>query len=244
MYMPEAQLLHIPCSHVIVICYELQQFSYHRYVPWYYTKETIRNIWNRTIQGYLRQGTFIENPKENVVHIPNPKPQLCQGVGRRKKKRIRNNMDEVEAGAAVVMCYKCHNTGHTYKRCTTTSYACNAPPTASVGSSATSSRAGRSVLTEPIGSVLRFLYNFCSQKIRIGYRTVRFRFFRFGSGFNPRNRRETRHRSGRRALTGGGRRPGKGVGPSSSRYYPLLHRLHFAPLVVLRRSSSQHDCNL
>jgi hypothetical protein len=35
----------------------------------------------------------------NTVHIPNPDPQLCQGVGRRKKKRIRNNMDGVEAGA-------------------------------------------------------------------------------------------------------------------------------------------------
>jgi hypothetical protein len=84
------------------------------------------------------QGTFTENPKENVVHIPNPDPQLCQGVGRREKKRIRNNMDEAEAGALVVMCYKRHNTGHMYKRCTTTSYACNAPPTTSVGSSATS----------------------------------------------------------------------------------------------------------
>jgi hypothetical protein len=63
---------------------------------------------------------------------------LCQGVGRRKEKRIRNNMGEAEAGAAVVMCYKCHSTGHTYKRCTATSYACNAPSTASVGSSATS----------------------------------------------------------------------------------------------------------
>jgi hypothetical protein len=47
-------------------------------------------------------------------------------------------MDEAEAGLAVVMCYKCHNTGHKYKRCTTTSYACNEPPTTSVGSSATS----------------------------------------------------------------------------------------------------------
>jgi hypothetical protein len=28
-------LLHIPCSHVLVVCYELQQFSFHRYVPWY-----------------------------------------------------------------------------------------------------------------------------------------------------------------------------------------------------------------
>jgi hypothetical protein len=40
------------------------------------------------------QGSFTENPKENAVHTPNPDPQLCQGVGRRKKKRIRNNMDE------------------------------------------------------------------------------------------------------------------------------------------------------
>jgi hypothetical protein len=47
-------------------------------------------------------------------------------------------MDEAEAGAIVVMCYKCLGTCHTYKRCTTTSYACNAPPTGSMGSSATS----------------------------------------------------------------------------------------------------------
>jgi hypothetical protein len=101
------QLLHIPCSHVIVICYELQQFNFHRYVTWYFTKESVRNIWNRTIQGYLVQVFFTENPKENDVHIPNSDPQSCQGVGRLNKKRIRNNMDEAEAGVAVVMCYKC-----------------------------------------------------------------------------------------------------------------------------------------
>jgi hypothetical protein len=93
-------------------------------------------ILNRTIQDYLVEGSFTKNPKENVVHIPNPDLQLCQGVGRRKK-RIRNNMDEAEAGPAVVMCYKCLNMGHTYKRCPTTSYACNGPPTVNVGSSAT-----------------------------------------------------------------------------------------------------------
>jgi hypothetical protein len=78
-------LIHIPCTHVVVVCYELQQFSFHRYVPWYYNKGTIWNIWNQTIQGYLVQGSFTKNPKENVVHIPNPDPQLCQGVERRKK---------------------------------------------------------------------------------------------------------------------------------------------------------------
>jgi hypothetical protein len=45
------QLLHILCSHVIVVCYELQQFTYRRYVPWYHAKETVRNTWNQTIQG-------------------------------------------------------------------------------------------------------------------------------------------------------------------------------------------------
>jgi hypothetical protein len=104
MYMPEAAATTHPRSHVIAVCH--QQFSYHRYVSWYYDKETVRNIWNRTIQGYLVQGSFTKNPKENVVHIPNQDPQLCQGVGRRKKKRIRNNMDEAEAGPTVVMCYK------------------------------------------------------------------------------------------------------------------------------------------
>jgi hypothetical protein len=49
----EPQVLHIPCSHVIVVCYELQQFSYHMYVSWYYAKETVWNIWNRIIQSYL-----------------------------------------------------------------------------------------------------------------------------------------------------------------------------------------------
>jgi hypothetical protein len=57
-------LLHIPCSHVVAVCYELQQFTFHRYVPWYYTKQIVRNIWNQTIQGYLVQGSFTENPQK------------------------------------------------------------------------------------------------------------------------------------------------------------------------------------
>jgi hypothetical protein len=101
-------------------------------MPWFYEKETVRNTWNRTIEGYIMQGSFTENPKENVVQIRNPDPEMCQGVGRRKKKMIRNYIDEAEAGAAVVMCYKCHNIGHTYKRFTTPNYACNAPSTTNV----------------------------------------------------------------------------------------------------------------
>jgi hypothetical protein len=38
------------------------------------------------------------------LYIPNPDLAMCQGVGRRKKKRIRNNMDEAEAGPQGQIC--------------------------------------------------------------------------------------------------------------------------------------------
>jgi len=56
-------------------------------------------------------------------------------------------------------------------------------------------RPGHSVLTEPIGSVFRFLSKFGSQKTRtdrffsrVGTEKIRFRFFRFGSSYNRKNR--------------------------------------------------------
>jgi hypothetical protein len=49
-----------------------------------------------------------------------------------------------------------------------------------------------SVLTEPIGSVLRLSRTFGSQKIRTEERTVWFRIFQFGSNSNRENRREKR----------------------------------------------------
>ena len=47
---------------------------------------------------------------------------MFQGVGRRKKKRIRNNMDRSEAGRDVPLCSKCHETGHMYKYCMVLTY--------------------------------------------------------------------------------------------------------------------------
>jgi hypothetical protein len=77
MYMPETTVTTHPLHTCDCRSYELQQFNFQRYVSWYYNKETVQNIWNQTIQVYLVQGSFAENPKENVVHIPNPDPQLC-----------------------------------------------------------------------------------------------------------------------------------------------------------------------
>ena len=68
--------------------------------------------------------------------IPDPDPEKCQGVERRKKKRIMNNMDESKAGLAVQLCSKCNNPGHTYKKCTATYYACNTPSSSNVDAAA------------------------------------------------------------------------------------------------------------
>jgi hypothetical protein len=57
------QLLHTPCTHVITVCYEIQNFIHRRYVPWYYEKETVRNTWNWTIEDYLVRGTFTKDPQ-------------------------------------------------------------------------------------------------------------------------------------------------------------------------------------
>ena len=134
----KSQRLHRPCTHVIAACYEIRDFNHNRYVPEYYEKETVLSTWNQTIEGYLVRGSFTQDPKENAVYIPDPDLDMCQGVGRRKKKRIRNNMDESEASPAVIICSKCNNSGHTYKRCTAVYYGCNAPSSSSVGAAAPS----------------------------------------------------------------------------------------------------------
>jgi hypothetical protein len=103
-------------------------------VPKYFLKQSVLDTWNHTIEGYLHLGTFTQVPKDNVLYIPNPDPVMCQGVGQRKNKRIRNNMDEAEAGPQGKICSKCNNPGHFYKKCTEASYfstPTSTPPAAS-----------------------------------------------------------------------------------------------------------------
>jgi hypothetical protein len=70
----------------------------------------------------MRWGTFTQDLKDSALYIPNPDLAMCQGVGRRKKKMITNNMDEAEAGPQGQICSKCNNPGHSYKKCTEASY--------------------------------------------------------------------------------------------------------------------------
>ena len=52
-------------------------------------------------------------------------------------------MDEAEAGPAVQLCSKCNNHGHSYKKCTATSYACNTQTSSNVDDAAAPSGSGR-----------------------------------------------------------------------------------------------------
>ena len=85
-------------------------------------KETIWMNWRHEIYGFRILGDIIADPGHNASYIPDPDPEMFQGLGRRKKKRIRNNMDRSEAGRDVHLCSKCHETGHTYKDCTALTY--------------------------------------------------------------------------------------------------------------------------
>jgi hypothetical protein len=103
-------------------------------MPKYFLKQTVLDTWNHTIEGYLHLGTFTQDPKDSALYIPNPDLAMCQGVGRRKNKRIRNNMDEAEAGPQGKICSKCNNPGYSYKKCTKASYfstATSTPPSSS-----------------------------------------------------------------------------------------------------------------
>jgi hypothetical protein len=67
----------------------------------YFFKQTTLDTWNCIVEGYLYLGSFTKDTKENALGIHDQNPEMCQGVDRQKKKRIRNNMDEVGAGPSV-----------------------------------------------------------------------------------------------------------------------------------------------
>ncbi|WVZ53463.1 hypothetical protein U9M48_004402 [Paspalum notatum var. saurae] len=59
--------------------------------------------------------TYI-GPNEQKWYIPNP--SLKRGdKGRRQTRRIRNGMDEAEAGKRIKLCTQCGAVGHNYKKC-------------------------------------------------------------------------------------------------------------------------------
>jgi hypothetical protein len=109
------QLIHLPCSHVIASCQE-SGLAASSFVSPYFRKEVAVETWGHEIYDIGIVGPFVtENHHKTYV----PHPDLKRGRGRRQSRRIRNGMDESEAGKAQKRCSICGALGHNYKRCPT-----------------------------------------------------------------------------------------------------------------------------
>ncbi|WVZ83382.1 hypothetical protein U9M48_030540 [Paspalum notatum var. saurae] len=114
------RLYHRPCTHVIAACQEAGGLNAHMFVSPYYMKDAIYHTWKSEIYGFAMAGNFTSIPDGAPDFIPNPHPDMKQQIGRRKTRRIRNNMDDAEAGPRVVICSRCNEFGHSYKKCKST----------------------------------------------------------------------------------------------------------------------------
>ena len=111
------KLLHLPCSHVLAACGMLG-LEHISFVSPYYLKEAVLNTWTGELQGFRSAGNFNSvNPGERR-YIPDPM-LLRTGRGRRQSRRIRNDMDESEAGGPTRQCFLCSAFGHWDTHCPT-----------------------------------------------------------------------------------------------------------------------------
>jgi hypothetical protein len=62
------QLLHIPCSHVIGLCYELQQFNYRRHMPWYYDRKLLRTLGTEQFRTTSCMVLLLRTPRKCCAH--------------------------------------------------------------------------------------------------------------------------------------------------------------------------------
>nr|ABA99130.1 retrotransposon protein, putative, Ty3-gypsy subclass [Oryza sativa Japonica Group] len=125
------KLHHLPCSHVLVAAGDCG-ISPNVYVSNYFRKEAIFHTWSEEIYGFGISGSYTTLSAQ-VFYILDPS-KLRVKKGRRQTRRIRNDMDESEAGGRTLRCSKCDLRGHTYKKC---------PKNAEVPSGADASQSGQ-----------------------------------------------------------------------------------------------------
>ena len=104
------KLLHLPCSHVLAVCGQLKMDAI-SFVSPYFWRESVVNTWTGEMYGFRVKGNFNEVAIGDRQYIPAPE-HLRTGTGRRGAKRIRNDMDESEAGGPTRQCYVCSEYGH------------------------------------------------------------------------------------------------------------------------------------
>nr|CAE04747.3 OSJNBb0060E08.10 [Oryza sativa Japonica Group] len=108
------KLHHLPCSHVLAAAGDCG-ISPNVYVSNYFRKEAIFHTWSEEIYGFGISGSYTTLSAQ-VFYIPDPSKFRVK-KGRRQTRRIRNDMDESEAGGRTLRCSKCDLRGHTYKTC-------------------------------------------------------------------------------------------------------------------------------
>jgi hypothetical protein len=121
-------LLHLPCSHVITACCMrcvLHEES--NYMSPYYSLSTKLKTWESRFEPLLDPSQWPEY--NGMYYVPDVIMQKIR-KGRRKKKRFRNEMDDMEKGYGnnmygsgdfdqikkKVRCSTCHTEGHTMNR--------------------------------------------------------------------------------------------------------------------------------
>jgi hypothetical protein len=111
------RLLHLPCSHVLAATRQLGLDSI-SFVSPYYAKEAVLHTWTGEMVGYRVVGNFTTVIPNERRYIPDPR-SLRTNRGRRETRRIRNDMDEAEAGGPTRQCFLCNQFGHRDPLCPT-----------------------------------------------------------------------------------------------------------------------------
>ena len=88
------ELLHIPCSHVYAARGKAGIEG--TYVSLYYLKEAVLATWSGELRGWRALADFTKPPANGPDWIPDPDTKIIHR-GRRKSRRIRNDMDASEA---------------------------------------------------------------------------------------------------------------------------------------------------
>ena len=109
------KLLQLPCSHVLAVCGQMGMESI-SFVSHYYLKQSVLHTWSGEISGFRVVGNFNKVDEAQREYIPDLS-LLRVRRGRRQVRRIRNDMDQSEAGGPTRQCMHCSKYGHRKKYC-------------------------------------------------------------------------------------------------------------------------------
>jgi hypothetical protein len=104
------KLFQLPCSHVLAACGVLQ-IDPMSFVSPYYGSMVVVYTWTSEMHGYRAIGNFNTVDRAERKYIPDPSLKRTNRC-RRQCRRIRNNMDESEAGGPTRQCFLCNAWGH------------------------------------------------------------------------------------------------------------------------------------